>query len=92
MLVSNPFLSLLLILMLDIIFVLFILDGYWTIILGHELEVPLGGKKPIPPRHLGFYLLVFTLFAIPFIFLQHPHPHLLLLLLYVCVCVLYLDI
>ena len=35
----------LLILMLDIIFVLFILDGYWTIILGHELEVSLGGKK-----------------------------------------------
>ena len=95
MLVSNPFLSLLLILMLDIIFVLFILDGYWTIILGHELEVPIRGKKPIPSRHLGFYLLAFTLYAIPFIFLQHPYPHLLLLLLCVCVCVctpLYNDV
>ena len=64
----------LLILLLDIIFVLFILDGHWTISLGNEWEVPLGGWNHIPPRHLGFYLLVYTLFAIPFIFLQHSHP------------------
>ena len=62
-----------LILMLDIIFLLFILDGYWTIILGHEWEVPLGGRNPIPPQYLGFYLLAFTFLEIPFIFLQHPH-------------------
>ena len=87
--------------MLDIIFLLFILDGYWTIILGHELEVPIGGKKPIPPRHLGFYLLAFTLFTVPFIFLQHPHPQFTFIAsIYMCVCVracafvcvLYLDI
>ena len=62
-----------LILMLDIIFLLFILDGYWTIILGHEWEVPSGGRNPIPPQYLGFYLLAFTFLEIPFIFLQHPH-------------------
>ena len=74
MFASSPLFSILLILLLDIIFVLFILDGHWTIILGNEWEVPLGGWNHIPPRHLGFYLLVFTLFAIPFIFLQHSHP------------------
>ena len=40
----------LLILILDIIFVLFILDGYWNIILVHEREVPLGEEIPY---HLG---------------------------------------
>ena len=55
-----------LILMLDIIFLLFILDGYWTIILGHEWEVPLGGRNPIPPQYLGFYLPLHSLKSLLF--------------------------
>ena len=103
MLASNPFLLMRLILMLDIIFVLFILDGYWTFILGHECEAPLGERNLIPPRHLGYYLLplhyllshsflalplsLLHFFVIPLLSLRIPILFYFIALIYLCVSI-----
>ena len=87
-----------------------IVVGYFTCVvhprwvldhlLGHEWEVPLGGRNLIPLRHLGFYLLplnfLSSLYFIalplsPFEFLAIPTPLLLLLLIYIYIYISYLD-
>ena len=53
--------------MLNIILILFILDGYWTTIQGYSWEVTLGGRNLI---HLGIldFIYFFYFIAIPFTF------------------------
>ena len=61
-------------------------------LLGYVREVPLGGRNPIPPKHLGILLLMLyflsshllssnpyplLFYAIPFTFKQSPSPFIL---------------
>ena len=45
--------------------------------LGFVWEVPLGGRNPIPPRHLGIYFLLLYIYVIHFIFKKSLPPLLL---------------
>ena len=39
-------------------------------LLGYVREVPLGGRNPIPPKHLAILLLMLLFYVIPFTFKQ----------------------